>query len=300
MKKIALLKILITLMLCICGCTSAKVFEKPKVENIEAVETKKPESIENVEDVKKVDNKTIILATTTSTNDSGLLDYLLPEFTKDTGYEVKVIAVGSGKAIQMGVDGEVDVLLVHARQDEEKFVAEGHGSKRYNVMYNDFVIVGDKSDPAAIKGLTVEEALKKMEQTQSTFLSRGDDSGTHKKELSIWKAANISPDGSWYVSTGKGMGEVLQMANEMQGYTLTDRATYLSMKDKLEVEIILEGDQNLLNPYGILPINPSKNESINAEGAEQFAKWFTSEKGQKMIGEFGIDKFGMPLFFPQA
>ncbi len=247
-----------------------------------------------------ITNLTLLLSTTTSTQDSGLLDYLLPEFKKDTGIETKVVAVGSGKAIQMGVDGEADVLLVHARAAEDKFIADGDGTERFDVMYNDFVIVGPKEDPAAIKGLATADALSAMSKKEAKFVSRGDDSGTHKKELELWKAANIEPEGNWYISAGKGMGEVLSMANELKAYTLTDRATYLSMKDKLELEIVLEREADLLNPYGILIVNPNKNDNINEEGARAFAEWMTSAKAQALIGEFGVDKYGEPLFIPDA
>ncbi len=245
-------------------------------------------------------SSSIILATTTSTNDSGLLNFLLPEFTKDTGIEVKVVAVGTGNAITMGVNGEADVLLVHSRPDEDKFMAEGHGTERFDVMYNDYVLVGPANDPLMLKGLKEKEAFKKIADEKAAFLSRGDDSGTHKKELSIWKLAEVEPTGEWYVSVGRGMGDTLIMTDEMQGYTLSDRATYLSMSDKLELKIVLQGYAELLNPYGILLVDPTKNNKINEEGAKQFASWLTSEKGQKLIGEFGKDKYSMPLFFPDA
>lgn len=247
-------------------------------------------------------NKNIILSTTTSTSDSGLLDFLLPVFEKDTGFSVDVIAVGSGKALQMGVDGEADVLLVHAKQDEEKFVSEGHAKVRYDVMYNDFIIVGSEEDPANSPSISPEatEVFKMVAENKKTFVSRGDDSGTHKKELAIWKKAGIEPQGDWYVSAGKGMADVLIMADEFKGYTLTDRATFLSMRDKLNFSTFFEGDKELLNYYGVLPVNPDKNEQINAEGAEAFIDWILSEKGQQLIGEFGKEKFGTPLFFPNA
>ncbi len=244
------------------------------------------------------EKSTIILATTTSTQDSGLLDYLLPELQKDTGIEARVVAVGSGKAIQMGKDGEADVLLVHAREDEDKFIQEGYGTKRYDVMYNDFVIIGPAEDPAAIGGLPTADAFSVIGKKQVKFVSRGDDSGTHKKELTLWKQSNIQPAGDWYISAGKGMGEVLTMANEMQAYTLTDRATYLSMKDKLQLNILLEREPELINDYGILLVNPKNNDKINTESAKKFAEWMTSEKGQKLIGQFGVNTYGEPLFIP--
>jgi tungstate transport system substrate-binding protein len=249
-----------------------------------------------------VEKKEIILSTTTSTQDSGLLDYLLPEFTKDTGYEIKVVAVGTGQAIKMGEDGEADVLLVHAKASEEEFVKAGHGVKRYDVMYNDFILIGPKVD-ASVKDNSKGEivtALKYINDNKVKFVSRGDDSGTHKAELKLWKAAEIEPAGDWYISAGKGMGAVIQMADEMKAYTLTDRATYLSMRDKVNLEISVEQDPSLYNQYGVIAVNPDKNDKINKEGAQAFVDWILSEKVQKLIGEFGADKFGQSLFIPNA
>ncbi len=248
-------------------------------------------------------NKEIILSTTTSTQDSGLLDYLLPIFTEDTGYEVKTIAVGTGKALQMGRDGEADVLLVHAKTDELKFVEEGDGTERHDVMYNDFILVGPKEDPLKLKEASpsdILEGLKAIASEKAVFVSRGDDSGTHKKELSIWKAAEIEPAGDWYLSAGSGMADVLKIADEKQAYTITDRATYLSMKDDLGLDIIIEGDNNLFNQYGVIPVNPEKNENINNEGAVAFMTWILSEKGQNLIKEFGVEEYGQPLFIPNG
>lgn len=244
----------------------------------------------------------IVLATTTSTQDSGLLDYLLPEFEKETGWTVKTIAVGTGKALQMGVDGEADVLLVHARASEDEFMANGDGVTRYDVMYNDFVLVGPAEDPAGVKDCDnkIADSMAAIANTQSEFISRGDDSGTHKKELAIWKAAGIEPAGDWYVSAGAGMGDVLKMADEKQAYTITDRATYLSMKDTLNLEIVCEKDTDMLNPYGVITVDPSKNDQINEEGANAFAEWLVSEQGQKLIGEYGVEEYGMALFTPDA
>lgn len=277
MKKILSLSIVFCLLFSLIGCTSKETTEAPK-------------------------NTTLILSTTTSTQDSGLLDYILPDFTNKTGIQVKTISVGTGKAIQMGVDGEADVLLVHSKSDEENFVAQGHGLKRYPVMYNDFVIVGPKEDPANLKS-TNNDILKGFSQiveSESSFLSRGDDSGTHKKELAIWKSLGITPKGSFYIEAGKGMGELLTMADEVQGYTLTDRATYLSMMDNLDLEILIEGDPNLINEYGVIPVNPDKNDKINNEGAMEFVNWITSEETQALIKSFGVEKYGQSLFFPNA
>lgn len=245
----------------------------------------------------------IILSTTTSTQDSGLLDYLLPIFTEDTGIEVKVIAVGTGKALQMGKDGDADILLVHAKTSEEEFVAEGHGLERKDVMYNDFILVGPEDDPLKLKENHPNDiigGLTTIAEAQFKFVSRGDDSGTHKKELGLWSIAGIEPQGDWYISAGSGMGDVLKIASEKQGYTLTDRATYLNLRDTLDLEIIIEKDDNMFNQYGIIPVNPEKNENINAEGAKAFMDWILSEKGQELIGEYGVEKFGMPLFIPNA
>lgn len=245
----------------------------------------------------------IILATTTSTENSGLLDYILPNFKEETGIEAKVVAVGTGKALQMGRDGEADVLLVHAKSSEETFVEEGHGAERFDVMYNDFVIIGPKNDPAGLSEKSksdVIKAFKILSEGHGQFVSRGDDSGTHKKEKSFWEEAGVEAAGDWYVSAGKGMGDVIQMTNELQAYTMSDRATYLSMKDKIELEVVVEGDSKLFNQYGVIPVNPNKSEKINGDGAEAFVKWLLSENTQKLIGEFGKEKFGQPLFTPNA
>lgn len=245
--------------------------------------------------------KELKLATTTSTEDSGLLDVLLPEFKKDTNYEVKVIAVGTGQAIEMGEAGDVDVILVHSRAAEDKFVADGFGVDRRDVMYNDFLIIGPEADPAKIKGSTdALAAFKAMANQQAAFVSRADDSGTDKKERKIWENAGIKPSGAWYIEAGQGMGDTFRMADEKQAYTLIDRATYLALKDKYNLSIMVEGDKVLFNPYGVIPLNPEKFPQADYEGATKFAEWLTSEKGQKMIGEFGKDKYGQSLFIPDA
>ena len=249
------------------------------------------------------EKQSIILSTTTSTQDSGLLDYLLPKFTDETGIEVKVISVGTGKAIQMGKDGEADVLLVHSTADEEAFVSEGHGPARFDVMYNDFILVGPKDDPAGVKAASannIVDSLKLIADKQSIFVSRADDSGTHKKELKLWKTAAIEPTGDWYIEAGQGMGDVLKMADEKAGYTISDRATYLSMKDTLALEIVTENDTNLYNQYGVLVVDPTKNENINGEGALKFQEWILSEATQKLIAEFGKEEYGQSLFIPNA
>jgi len=296
MKAFNLLKLMMigVLVIGLMGCSPKPVVEEQTTpENEAPVVTEEPAKL----------GGSIILATTTSTQDSGLLDYLLPFFQEETGIEVKVVAVGTGKAIQMGVDGEADVLLAHAKSSEEKFVAEGHGIERFDVMYNDFVIVGPKEDPNKLSELANKDVaigFKAISDNGYIFVSRGDDSGTHKKELSVWKAVDITPEGDWYVSAGKGMGDVLQMTNEMQGYTLTDRATYLAMQDTLDLGIVIEGDENLLNQYGVIAVNPEKNEMINHEGANTFITWLLSDETQALIGEFGKDKYGQALFTPNA
>jgi ABC-type tungstate transport system, permease component len=248
-------------------------------------------------------NKTIILATTTSTQDSGLLDYLLPKFKTDTGIEVKVVAVGTGQALKLGENGDADVLLVHAKSDEEKFVQAGHGLERFDVMYNDFILIGPKNDPAKIKenaGSDISKAMDYINKNKVSFISRGDDSGTDKFEKNLWKGLNITPSGSWYVSAGKGMGPVIQMANEKLAYTISDRATYLSMKDKTDLSIIVEGDDKLKNQYGVIAVNPNKNSKINKDGAQAFIKWILSPDIQKFISQYGKDKYNQSLFIPNA
>lgn len=251
----------------------------------------------------KLTNNTITMATTTSTQDSGLLDYILPKFTAETGIDVKTVAVGTGQALKLGESGDADVLLVHAKAQEEEFVKAGHGLERFDVMYNDFILVGPKSDPGKIKesaGTDIAKALEDISKNQNKFVSRGDESGTHSAEKKLWKGVNITPSGDWYLSAGQGMGAVLQLADEKSAYTISDRATYLSMKDKTELGIIVEGDSKLRNQYGVIAVNPNKSSNINVEGAQSFIKWILSENVQKDIGEFGKDKFGQSLFFPNA
>ena len=247
------------------------------------------------------ENPEIILATTTSTADSGLLDVLLPVFDESTGYQVKMVAVGSGKAMEMGEQGNADVLLVHAPAAEKEFMANGSGSERYLVMHNDFVFVGPADDPAGIRGMpNAEDVLAKLAAEGAVFVSRGDDSGTHKMELSLWKAAGITPEGDWYLETGQGMGDTLRVASEKFGYTLTDRATYLAQKDTLQLDILVEGDVILLNIYHVIVVNPTKWPNTNLAGAQAFAQFMISQDTQATIGTFGVEKFGQALFFPDA
>ncbi len=247
-------------------------------------------------------NKTIILATTTSTQDSGLLDTLIPLFEKETGYFVKTIAVGSGQAMTMGKKGEADVLLVHSPDAEKKIMQEGFGSVRLLVMHNDFILVGPAQDPAKIKGSkTSAEALKKIAANGSLYLSRADNSGTHAKEKTLWKASGVTAEGNkWFQQTGLGMGQTLNIASEKNGYTLTDRATYLALKKNLNLAILVEGYEKLLNIYHVIGVNAVKWPKVNATGAKAFADFMVSKKTQGVIGSFGVDKYGSPLFFPDA
>ena len=243
--------------------------------------------------------KIIRLATTTSTENSGLLHYLLPFFKQKTGYTVHVIAVGTGKALKMGREGDVDVLLVHALEAEQEFVDKGYGAKRYPVMYNDFVIIGAAEDPAGIKNsISIDTAFKNIQTTKSLFISRGDDSGTHKKEKKIWAAAKITPKGSWYREIGQGMGKAIQMANELAAYTLTDRGTWLSYNNKVELTILYQGEQSLFNPYGIIAVSPERYSDININGAKTLINWLISKQGQTLIGQY--KKNGQVLFTPSA
>jgi len=246
--------------------------------------------------------KNIILATTTSTQDSGLLDVLIPIFEKQTGYFVKTIAVGSGQAMKMGEKGEADVMLVHSPDAEKKFIADGFGVNRQLIMHNDFIIVGPGTDPAKVKGVkSSAEAMKMIAKTESLFLSRGDNSGTHAKEKTLWKKAEVTPAGQkWYQETGLGMGQTLNVAAEKKGYTLADRGTYLALKKNLGLDILVEGDAALLNIYHVIEVNSTKWPKANADGAKAFAAFMVSKKTQDIIKTFGVDKFGSPLFFPDA
>ena len=243
----------------------------------------------------------LVLATTTSTQDSGLLDLLIPEFKEKYGVTVKTIAVGTGEALKMGERGDADVILVHVKDSEEELVDGGYGLERVEVMYNDFVIVGE-ADPAGIKGeKSAVEAFKKIAETGSTFVSRGDDSGTNEKEKKIWAEAGVDPAGQpWYVETGQGMGNTLTMASEKQGYTLSDRATYLSRKETLQLLILVEGDKSLFNQYSAIVINPEKHPDLdlNVKGAGDFVEFLTSDEGQELIGSY--EKYGTVLFHPNA
>jgi len=241
----------------------------------------------------------IRLATTTSTDNSGLLSYLLPAFEKKSGYQVHVIAVGTGKALRMGRDGDADVLLVHAPEAEIEFVEADYGEKRHFVMYNDFVLVGPSSNTVNIQiDSDINTALQQIAESRSTFISRGDNSGTHKKELGLWKAADIIPQGEWYLEVGQGMGKVLQMAAELDAYTLTDRGTWLAYQDRSPLKILNQGDPKLYNPYHIIAVNPQRYTDINYQGANALIAWITSTAGQSLIGKFSLSD--TLLFTPSA
>jgi tungstate transport system substrate-binding protein len=242
----------------------------------------------------------LILATTTSTQDSGLLDDLLPVFTKDTGWTVKTLAVGSGQALELGRRGEADVLLVHSPAAEKAFMAEGKAGQRRLVMHNDFVIVGPADDPAGIKGMDSVDAMKKIAAAPAVFISRGDDSGTNAKEKDIWAKAGITPKGAWYQATGQGMGATLRVADQKAGYTLSDRATYLAQRDTLKLQILSEGDPSLLNVYHVIEMTTKAGSRVQPDAAKAFADWIVSPAIQQRIGEFGKAKFGQPLFTPDA
>ncbi len=248
-------------------------------------------------------NPNVILATTTSTQDSGLLDVLIPEFEKQTGYKVKPIAVGSGQAMAMGERGEADVLLVHAPDSEVKFMDAGYGAERYLVMHNDFIIIGPNSDPAKIKGeKSVVNAFKKIADSKSIFVSRSDNSGTHELENKIWLKSGVIPKGQqWYLETGQGMSATINVAAEKNGYTITDRATYLTNRRNLpKMDILIEGDGILLNIYHVITVNPQRFDQLNVEGGKAFADFMVSEKAQEIISKFGLDTYGQALFVPDA
>lgn len=244
---------------------------------------------------------TLVLATTTSTADTGLLDDLLPRFTAATKIAVKPIAVGSGEALAMGKRGDADVLLVHSRAAEDQFMAEGFGAERYEVMYNDFVLVGPPADPAGTKSKSVLDAFKAIAEKGAPFASRDDQSGTHKKEQDLWKKAGVDPAGKpWYLRTGQGMGETARVTSEKQAYTLIDRGTWLALRASLKLEIVSEKAKDLLNTYRVIVVSPAKNAHVKAEAARTFARWLLIPDTQEFIGSFGKAKFGQPLFTPNA
>lgn len=246
-------------------------------------------------------DRTVILSTTTSTQDSGLLDVLVPLFQKKTGYTVKTISVGTGQALALAARGEADVCLVHAPDAEKKYVSEGLLLNRRLVMHNDFLIVGPAGDPARIKGLaTAAEALRRLAETKTAFVSRGDNSGTHQLERKLWKEARVEPGGPWYLQAGQGMGATLVIASEKRAYTLTDRATSLAFRKRVQLDLLVEKDPSLLNVYSVLEANAGKFPRTNAAGGKAFADFMVSKEAQAVIRTFGVDRFGEPLFFPDA
>lgn len=248
------------------------------------------------------DDDFVIVQSTTSTQNSGLFDHILPKFTDKTGIEVRVVAVGTGQALKNARNGDGDVVLVHSKPDEEKFVADGWGVKRYDVMYNDFVIVGPSSDPAGIAGLNdADQALEKIAEAEAPFASRGDNSGTHKAELRLWKKTGIDPtfaSGDWYLETGSGMGTTLNTAVGKHAYALTDRGTWLSFANKSDFEVLVQGDPALFNQYGVILVNPEKHPRVKADKGKVFVDWLISGEGQKAIASYKID--GQQLFFPNS
>ncbi len=245
--------------------------------------------------------ETVILATTTSTQDSGLLDVLVPMFEKKTGYRLKVVAVGSGQALAMGRRGDADVILAHSPRDEEQFMAEGHGSDRRLVMHNDFVIVGPADDPAGIAGQDPVEALRRIASRGSLFVSRGDDSGTHRLEMQLWQAAGVAPAGQpWYQESGQGMGATLTIADQKDAYTICDRATYLALQRSLRLAVLVEGDRRLYNVYHVIQVSPQRHPGVNAEGARAFVEFMVAPETQAVIARFGVDRYGQPLFYADA
>ncbi len=241
----------------------------------------------------------ITLATTTSTQDSGLLDKLLPAFTSATGIKVNVVAVGSGQAMELARNGDADILLTHSPRAEEEFMTQGWGSSRQPVMHNEFIVLGPEDDPASIRAASnVADAFKAIAETQSRFVSRGDESGTHQREVQVWEKAEIEPAGDWYISAGAGMSQALRMANEMHAYVLSDRATYLTLKEHVALMVLFEGDPLLRNQYSVITIDTQKHPHVRSSEAVKLAEFLLSEEGQRMIGAFGVDKFGEQLFVP--
>jgi tungstate transport system substrate-binding protein len=249
----------------------------------------------------RAQSNTVILSTTTSTQDSGLLDVLVPLFEKKTGLTVKTISVGTGQALALAARGEADVALVHAPSVERRYVEEGRMRNRRLVMYNDFVIIGPEDDPAKTRGMPkAVDALKRIAETQSRFVSRGDKSGTHVLERGLWKQAGIEPKGTWYIESGQGMGQTLGIANDRRAYTITDRGTWLAFQKRISLPILVEKDKPLLNIYSVMEINPANGPRVNVAGGKAFADFMVAPETQVLIRTFGVDKFGQPLFVPIA
>ncbi|WP_338471895.1 substrate-binding domain-containing protein [Niallia sp. XMNu-256] len=298
-NRILLTSILTVLLLFLAACGGANNTEENQNDGTTTEETETNKQATKNESSATGD---LILATTTSTQDSGLLDVLIPIFEEQTDVNVKTIAVGTGQALEMGTKGEADALLVHSPQAEEEIVASGDAINRKKVMYNDYVIVGPTADPAVVKGLKVTEAFQKLLDKNAVFVSRGDDSGTHKKELAIWTAIGLTPtDNKSYKQVGQGMGATLKVGNEKDGYVLTDRATWLAQKDNLaNLNIVVEGDDELLNIYHVMQVNPEKHDKVNAAAGESFVDFMVNEETLKVIEEFGVEEYGEPLFFPDT
>jgi tungstate transport system substrate-binding protein len=317
-KFFALLIILLMVGLSFVGCKATSTTVETTAATTTAVETTaaattvvettaaETTAVETTAAETAPENPALILASTTSTQDSGLFDELIPAFEKATGYKVKLIAVGSGAAMTLGQNGEADVLLVHSPAAEDKFVAAGYGIDRKAVMHNYFIIVGPESDPAQIKGMALAaDAFKAIMASESVFISRADGSGTHAKELNIWQRAGLEPGGDWYIQTGLGMAITLQVAQEKQGYTLADNATWYALKKSssgLNLVELVNGDPLLYNPYSVIAVNPAMhtNLKINYKGATAFIKYITGAQGQKLIKNFGVAKYGVPLFYPDV
>jgi tungstate transport system substrate-binding protein len=245
-------------------------------------------------------SKIVILSTTTSTQDSGLLDVLVPMFESKTGYTAKTISVGTGQALALAARGEADVTLAHAPALEKKYVTEGKMHNRRLVMYNDFIVIGPEADPAKIKGSKALEALKRITESGSRFVSRGDKSGTHTLELNLWKQAAVTPAAPWYIESGQGMGATLGIADDRNAYTITDRGTYLAFQKRVRLKTLVEGDRPLLNIYSVMEVNPANGPKVNAAGGKAFAEFILSSEVQQVIKTFGVDKYGQPLFVPIA
>lgn len=285
MKKLLALLLAAVMVFCFAACGGEKT-------NTDA------EPTATTDEVKTPENPVIRMATTTSVDNSGLLQYLLPYFTEATGYTVEYQAKGTGQAIQLAKDGNADLILVHAKASEEAFIEEGYGVERVPFMYNYFVIVGPADDPAGIADCaTAAEAFTKIAESEATFVSRGDDSGTHKAELKLWAEAPDAETDEWYVSSGSGMGATLTMASEMGAYCLTDKATYLSMADELDLELVIEESDDMMNIYSVIACNPDKLDGLNTEGANAFITWIISPEASALIEKFGVEEYGEALFF---
>jgi len=304
LHRFAILAVMVAL---IAGCsagqpTSSEPQPNPQQEQQTEQPSTQPGTPAGTEEPKAPENREVILATTTSTVDTGLLDVLVPLFEQKTGYTVKTISVGTGQALKLGENGEADVLLVHAPESEKPLVDSGAVINRRLVMHNDFVIIGPPDDPAGVKEVsTAAEAFRRIAERGSLFISRGDESGTHKKELALWAEAGIDPRGNqWYQETGQGMGATITVANEKLGYTLSDRGTYLAHKKNIDLVILLEGDKPLLNVYHVMQVNPEKWPMVNAEGAAAFVEFMLDPETQEIIRTYGMDQYGEPLFFPDG